>query len=102
MQTFRFLRVLFLMLVLFASPACAADVRADVSLGTALSAAKGSTISVPVYVKAPEGVAVDGLSLQAGADPNSASTYGRMREICMFTHARSRPHPSRIEGLGCR
>ena len=77
MQTFRFLRVLFLMLVLFASPACAADVRADVSLGTALSAAKGSTISVPVYVKAPEGVAVDGLSLRVSYDPK-VLTFVRM------------------------
>ena len=77
MHTVRFLRVVFLVLVLFASPAFAADVRVDVSLGTALSAAKGSAVSVPVYVKAPEGIAVDGLSLQASYDPK-VLTFVRM------------------------
>ena len=77
MRNVRFLRAVFLVFVLFVSPAFAADVRADVSLGTALSAAKGSAVSVPVYVKAPEGAAVDGLSLQVSYDPK-VLTFVRM------------------------
>ena len=73
MRNVRFLRAVFLVFVLFVSPACAAEVRADVSLGTALSAGKGSTVSVPAYVKAAEEVAIDGLSLQVSYDPKVLS-----------------------------
>lgn len=73
MRNFRFLSAALLALVLLASPACAADVRADVSLGAALSAEKGGAVSVPAYVKAPEGVAIDGLSLQVSYDPKVLS-----------------------------